>query len=51
VCQQIAEGGAQLLKSRRPGLFRLFGLDCGRHCLDAFIQPSAGAFVVALAAR
>jgi len=51
VCQQIAKGGAQLLQSRRPGLFRPFGLDCGRHCLDAFIQPPAGAFVVALAAR
>ena len=51
VCQQIAKGGAQLLQSRRPGLFRPFGLDCGRHCLDAFIQPPAGAFEVALAAR
>src|SRR5262249_40728637 len=28
-----------------------FGLDCGRHCLDALIPPPAGAFVVALAAR
>ena len=37
VWQQIAEGGAQLLPSQRPGLFRPFGLDCGRHCLDAFI--------------
>src|SRR5262249_17858853 len=35
----------------RPGLFRPFGLGCGRPCVDAFIQPSAGAFVVALAAR
>ena len=43
VCQQIAEGGAQLIQSRRPDLFRPFGLDCGRHCLDAFIQPPAAA--------
>ena len=38
-CQQIAEGGAQLLQSPCPGLFRPFGLDCGRHCLDAFMPP------------
>jgi len=31
-------------------VFRPFGLDCGR-CLDAFIQPPADSFVVALAAR
>jgi len=42
-CQQIAEGGAQLPRSRRPGLFRSFGLDGGRHCLDAFLQPAAAA--------
>ena len=43
VCEQIAEGGAQFLQSRRPGLFRPFGLDGGRHCLDAFLQPPAAA--------
>jgi hypothetical protein len=51
VCQQTAGGGAQLLQSQRSGVFRPFGLDCGRHCLDAFIQPPADSFVVALAAR
>jgi hypothetical protein len=34
-----------------PACSRPFGLDCGSHCLDAFIQPPAGAFVVALTAR
>jgi len=43
VCQQIAEGGAQLLQSpvAAPWPARPFGLDCGRHCLDAF-TPAAG---------
>ena len=41
VCQQTAGGGAQLLQSQRSGVFRPFGLDCGRHCLDASLQPPA----------